>query len=233
MTRSLGSALLLASGISSLAGSVVLMYVALPAAEQTFGAVEPTHDFGEVRQGARLSFTFELVNRSREQVTIKHISESCDCAIAQLGATTLAPGDKTTLDVVWSVGCRRHASRMETLVVFAVGAGPTQTAALVLGANVLPDLEYWPDQELTFSDNGGAERAVRFRAGAEPTCRVRRVYTTHRAFRAALAANGGSAKVVFDRDQWDGDSTDAKLVIETSSAADPEIRIPLAVKESD
>ncbi|GEM_PF-1846201 len=59
------------------------------------------YDFGEVEYGSEVRTQFTLYNRGEADLQISDLSTSCPCAVAELSSKKLAPGDTSTLDVVY------------------------------------------------------------------------------------------------------------------------------------
>jgi predicted double-glycine peptidase len=62
-------------------------------------ADEQTRDFGLVDAGSALKHSFPIRNETRDPVTLRIVSKSCSCVFAEMGSTTLLPGQETTLSL--------------------------------------------------------------------------------------------------------------------------------------
>lgn len=63
-------------------------------------AAKLTHyDFGQVREGEIVKYSFEVENRGDSDLKIKRVDASCGCTVAKLEKNNLKPGEKTTIKV--------------------------------------------------------------------------------------------------------------------------------------
>ena len=115
-------------------------------------AVEAVHDFGELSQGDKVTFQFELVNQWDQPVKIRNIVKDCGCTKAECSRKELSPGERATLEASWDVGARRGRSQVRLAVIAALPDAQFDVAMLHMTANVVPDIVYDP-KELTFSRN--------------------------------------------------------------------------------
>lgn len=73
----------------------------LTAQEPALVCAGASYGFGQLLQGAKVSHTFVLENRSPRPVRIVDVKSSCDCTTAPLPAQEVAPGAKVTLVVTF------------------------------------------------------------------------------------------------------------------------------------
>lgn len=71
--------------------------------ETEFGphvVIDPaTHDFGRVKFGDVPEYTFVVKNSGDQTLEIKSVSTSCACTKAEIGNTSIAPGEQVNLVV--------------------------------------------------------------------------------------------------------------------------------------
>jgi uncharacterized cupredoxin-like copper-binding protein len=60
---------------------------------------ETQHDFGTVREGKVVDYTFNFVNRGEVPLKIRNVKTSCGCTAALVSDNTIEPGKKGTLKV--------------------------------------------------------------------------------------------------------------------------------------
>lgn len=65
---------------------------------------ESAFDFGTAVEGDKIEHIYELVNQGDAELTIQKVVAGCGCVIAEMPQTTIAPGDKTALKVVFDTG---------------------------------------------------------------------------------------------------------------------------------
>ena len=59
---------------------------------------ESSHDFGTVARGAKLRYTFWLVNTTNSDIRILNYRAKCGCTKVEIGATTVPPGTRTPIE---------------------------------------------------------------------------------------------------------------------------------------
>ncbi len=97
--------------------------------------VEQSHDFGKVKAGEKVSHKFEFVNTGNAPLEIGRIKTSCGCTVAKLVQKTLASGESSELEVVFSVG-NNPGQRTRTITV--ASNDPAQpTVNLTVTADVI------------------------------------------------------------------------------------------------
>lgn len=58
-----------------------------------------SYDFGKVKEGAKLNFTFALKNFGKELLEIRDVKTSCGCTVANLSSKKLRPGEEGRMSV--------------------------------------------------------------------------------------------------------------------------------------
>jgi hypothetical protein len=58
---------------------------------------ETAHDFGKVKEGDTLSYTFKVTNKGQEPLVIFKSAGSCDCVAAEYPKDMIAPGKEITI----------------------------------------------------------------------------------------------------------------------------------------
>src|SRR4051794_8960003 len=85
-----------------LAVLAVLLLGAAPAAAQIPSIdnlfPEAAHDFGTVARGAKLRFTFWLVNTTNSDIQILSWRPKCGCTDVKVGAQLVPPGTRTPIE---------------------------------------------------------------------------------------------------------------------------------------
>ena len=59
------------------------------------------YNFGEVREGESLKHSFILQNETTQPMLINDITTSCGCTVSRVQKKKLAPGENTSLEVVF------------------------------------------------------------------------------------------------------------------------------------
>jgi uncharacterized cupredoxin-like copper-binding protein len=76
------------------------------------------HDFGDIKQGEKVSHVFVLTNSGGDLLTISNVKASCGCTAALPEKNELAPGESTNLNVTFNsagrLGKQRKIIRVES-----------------------------------------------------------------------------------------------------------------------
>ena len=65
-----------------------------------------SHNFGEIKQNTRNTAVFTITNTGEAELIIRKTKASCGCTITQPKKKNLAPGESTTMDVIFSSGTK-------------------------------------------------------------------------------------------------------------------------------
>ncbi|HQI41749.1 MAG: hypothetical protein B6D44_10600 [Ignavibacteriales bacterium UTCHB2] len=60
---------------------------------------ETQHDFGKVKEGTKVEYTFKFENKGTEPLVVKDVKTSCGCTAAVVSSNTLKPGEVGSLKV--------------------------------------------------------------------------------------------------------------------------------------
>lgn len=60
---------------------------------------ETQHDFGKVKEGTKVEYTFNFENKGTEPLVVKDVKTSCGCTAAVVSSNTLKPGEVGSLKV--------------------------------------------------------------------------------------------------------------------------------------
>lgn len=207
-------------GVLLLGVSVACVYLAgrpgvFPSPPASPLLLEPSSlELGELFQGDVRDVALRLTNRGREPLRVVDVLAGCDCTTAEVPKVTLEPGAHVAVPVTWEIGMRR---------------GRVRSSLTVLVADVIPDVEYRPSV-LVFEAGGRLEQWVEFSPGRLDDFELGKPYCTQRAFSGALFPDSRRVVVTFDPAQWAEDLRTAVLIVPTSSAVEPQCRIPLVVR---
>jgi len=103
------------------------------------GALTADHDrleFGQLKEGVVAKQTVTLMNPGTAPVTIANVASSCACTTTKLGATTLAPGQATPLEIVYNT--YKFPGKFEKTVTLSWGEGAASRTVITLAGNVDP-----------------------------------------------------------------------------------------------
>jgi hypothetical protein len=83
--------------------------------------MESKHDLGFIHPGDVLEHTFEVGNDSKATMELRKIKSDCGCVYAQIGKTTLNPGETTTLGIRVQAKKRPGSVRFSTIAQWKSG----------------------------------------------------------------------------------------------------------------
>jgi hypothetical protein len=112
-------------------------------------------DFGPIPQGVRLVHRFALANGGDAPLEIQRLDAACGCTTAVVGRSTLAPGERTELEVALATGGLRGPVHKTVEVTTTDPAQPRWT--LHLQAEVQAEILLTSD-EVTLLDLAPAQR---------------------------------------------------------------------------
>lgn len=75
------------------------------------------HDFGNLKEGQKVEFTFKFRNSGKKNLEIKDIKTSCGCTAALVSNKMLKPGEEGTLKVELDTTNREGKVRREVTVI--------------------------------------------------------------------------------------------------------------------
>jgi Protein of unknown function (DUF1573) len=102
------------------------------------------HDFGKVRAGDPLTCTFEFVNTIQVPVTLQKVQSSCGCLVAASSSAQFGPGEKGTIRVSLSTRGIAPPAEVRKKVSIVFEGNGTFTVALVVSAQVRPEVRAEP-----------------------------------------------------------------------------------------
>ena len=196
-------------------------------------------DLGELSADAVRDARFEVHNRSPHPVEIVSVHSDCACTNIIVADRQLPPGGRTDLFVTYSAAGRRHADRSELSIVYSIAEqGLVARTEAAVTAFVHPRLNFQP-QELVFAAGIPQRKHLVLEGAEENPFRIVGLTASHEAFRVELLGDRSSSAsrwevaVEFTADAWENGAGREHLVVRTSDAVEPRVRIPLRVTEDD
>jgi len=74
------------------------------------------HDFGKIKQGEPVTFTFEFINRGREAITISRGKVECSCMSIAYNDKSIAGGEKGEIKIGYNAHSAGPFSKDATIV---------------------------------------------------------------------------------------------------------------------
>lgn len=92
-------------------------------------------DFGDIAQGVKSEFTFEMTNKGKSNLIIRNVRSSCGCTAVSPSKTVVGPGEKVPVKVVFdSTGKKGRQSKTVTVIT---NDPKNPTTTLRISSNVL------------------------------------------------------------------------------------------------
>lgn len=92
-------------------------------------------DFGDIEQGVKKEFTFELTNKGKSNLIIRNVRSSCGCTAASPSKNVIAPAEMAPLKVSFdSTGKKGRQSKIITVIT---NDPKNPTTVLRISSNVL------------------------------------------------------------------------------------------------
>ena len=98
---------------------------------------ETEHQFGKIKQGEKVSYTFVFKNTGDAPLIINSASGSCGCTVPEWPHEPIMPGDKGEVHVIFnSAGKRGPQNKSVTL---NTNVGETPTRIYIKGEVIVPE----------------------------------------------------------------------------------------------
>ncbi len=94
-----------------------------------------SNDFGDMRQGDKKEYTFELVNKGKRDLLIRNVRSSCGCTAVSPSKNVIAPGETAPIKVVFdSTGKKGRQSKTVTVIT---NDPKNSTSTLRISTNIM------------------------------------------------------------------------------------------------
>lgn len=90
-------------------------------------------DFGEVKYGKAVEYSFKVKNLGTEILEIKRVATSCACTTAKIAKEIIEPGEEAALKVVYNTGLMSgsHAKGKQERIIYLKSNDPENPQAEV------------------------------------------------------------------------------------------------------
>ena len=105
-----------------------------PANAPAFNFEKDVHDFGDIAQGEKVSYSFTLTNTGMSDLVISSAKGSCGCTVPEYSKSPVPPGGEGKIDVVFDSKNKKGAQNKKVTLV--ANTEPSQTILTIKG-NVL------------------------------------------------------------------------------------------------
>ena len=94
-----------------------------------------SYDFGDIKQGDKKEYTFELKNGGKRELLIRNVRSSCGCTAVSPSKNVIAPGETAPIKVVFdSTGKKGRPSQTVTVIT---NDPKNSSATLRISTNIL------------------------------------------------------------------------------------------------
>ncbi len=84
----------------------------------SFDFEEEVHDFGKIREGESVSYSFVFKNTGKSDLIISDVSTSCGCTVPSYPKTPIKPGQSSTIKVTFN-SAGKHGFQTKNIVIAA------------------------------------------------------------------------------------------------------------------
>ena len=187
-------------------------------------------DFGTLKQGQVVKHTFDLINRSNGELSIRTVLRNCDCSAVDVGRSKVEPGGHCPVEITWDTKGRADATSSTVRVVYALAADPADTkeVELRMSGDIVPPVRCLPPR-LSF-DPSAAPQVQTVAVVPEPgeEARVVEAVVNHPALTTEVV-DARSVRIKFDPVALGQAPPEggAKLFVKTTNKTDPEHIVPI------
>lgn len=96
---------------------------------------ENVHDFGIVKEGMKVGYTFDFENKGTGILEIKNVNPSCGCTAAMVSSNVLQPGEKGTIKIEFDTANKNGKTSKTVSVISNDPEEPAKT--LIFTADVV------------------------------------------------------------------------------------------------
>jgi hypothetical protein len=91
------------------------------------------HDFGDIMEGEKVSYSFKFNNVGKDNLVITSVSTTCGCTVTDFPKDPLKPGESGTIEVTFNSSGR--SGKQVKVITVATNANPSMSQ-LTIKANV-------------------------------------------------------------------------------------------------
>jgi hypothetical protein len=96
---------------------------------------EKSHDFGDIRQGDKVNYTFKFTNTGTEPLILSRVETTCGCTATNWTHEPVAPGKTGEVSATFNSAGKMNAQR-KVIKIYSNAVNPEETVTIV--TNVLP-----------------------------------------------------------------------------------------------
>lgn len=91
------------------------------------------HDFGDIMEGEKVSYSFKFNNVGKDNLVITSVSTTCGCTVTDFPKDPVKPGESGTIEVTFNSSGR--SGKQVKVITVATNANPSMSQ-LTIKANV-------------------------------------------------------------------------------------------------
>lgn len=95
---------------------------------------EKSHDFGDIKQGEKVSYTFKFKNTGNAPLIISNVQTTCGCTVSNWTKEPVAPGKSGEVSATFN-SAGKMAKQNKVITVYSNSANGVETVSIV--SNVL------------------------------------------------------------------------------------------------
>ncbi len=94
------------------------------------------HDFGDITEGEKVSYSFKFKNTGKTDLVITSATASCGCTVPNYPEDPIAPGDEGTIDVVFD--SENRPGKVDKKITIIANTVPNTVVIKITGNVVSP-----------------------------------------------------------------------------------------------
>lgn len=98
--------------------------------------LEKSHDFGDIKQGDKVNYTFKFKNTGTEPLILSNVSTTCGCTATNWTKDPVAPGQSGEVAATFNSAGKMSAQR-KVITVYSNAVNAQETVTII--SNVLPN----------------------------------------------------------------------------------------------
>ncbi|MBC7923263.1 MAG: DUF1573 domain-containing protein [Ferruginibacter sp.] len=91
---------------------------------------EKSHDFGDIQQGDKVSYTFKFTNTGSQPLVISEVKTTCGCTATSWTKEPVAPGATGEVAATFNSAGKRSTQR-KVIAIYSNAVKPLETVVLV------------------------------------------------------------------------------------------------------
>lgn len=94
------------------------------------------HDFGDITEGEKVSYSFKFTNTGKTDLVISSAQASCGCTVPNYSKDPIAPGDEGTIDVTFN--SENRPGKVDKKITIMANTVPNTVVIKITGNVISP-----------------------------------------------------------------------------------------------